>query len=202
MATCRSCDCTDETPCPGGCYWVDPDLCSSCVPLSELTRRSMADSAMPLDLTAESLAQVVGIEAPFHTWLGVHGALCLALRHPQFDSGPAREAVEILVESLEGGFVEHGVLSAEEVALLRNTEQHERALAFQVMGTDRLFITSRAPGAPELCSRCMKPIAEDEVPVRVSEVEGEAGEYRYHPACVGLQGATAQRVVRAHAEGS
>ncbi len=26
--TCRSCRCTGN--CAGGCYWVDPDLCSTC----------------------------------------------------------------------------------------------------------------------------------------------------------------------------
>lgn len=28
---CRVCGCTDEYGCDGGCYWVEPDLCSSCV---------------------------------------------------------------------------------------------------------------------------------------------------------------------------
>jgi hypothetical protein len=27
---CRVCGCTDETPCPGGCFWVAADLCSNC----------------------------------------------------------------------------------------------------------------------------------------------------------------------------
>lgn len=29
---CRVCGCTDKCACDGGCYWVEPDLCSSCVP--------------------------------------------------------------------------------------------------------------------------------------------------------------------------
>jgi len=28
--TCRVCGCTDDMACPGGCYWVEPDLCSRC----------------------------------------------------------------------------------------------------------------------------------------------------------------------------
>gem|GEM_PF-3917795 len=28
--TCRICGCTDDNACPGGCWWVEPDLCSSC----------------------------------------------------------------------------------------------------------------------------------------------------------------------------
>lgn len=27
---CRVCGCTDERACPGGCWWVEPDLCSDC----------------------------------------------------------------------------------------------------------------------------------------------------------------------------
>ena len=27
---CRECCCTDECACPGGCYWVEPGLCSTC----------------------------------------------------------------------------------------------------------------------------------------------------------------------------
>ncbi len=29
--TCRVCGCTDDHACPGGCYWVEEDLCSECV---------------------------------------------------------------------------------------------------------------------------------------------------------------------------
>lgn len=28
---CRVCGCTDSNACEGGCYWVEPDLCSRCV---------------------------------------------------------------------------------------------------------------------------------------------------------------------------
>lgn len=28
---CRVCGCTDDQACEGGCYWVEPDLCSACV---------------------------------------------------------------------------------------------------------------------------------------------------------------------------
>lgn len=27
---CRVCGCTDLYGCPEGCWWVEPDLCSSC----------------------------------------------------------------------------------------------------------------------------------------------------------------------------
>lgn len=28
---CRVCGCTDDHACPGGCYWVEKDLCSACL---------------------------------------------------------------------------------------------------------------------------------------------------------------------------
>lgn len=30
--TCRVCGCTDRRGCPGGCSWVEADLCTRCVP--------------------------------------------------------------------------------------------------------------------------------------------------------------------------
>ncbi|QAT44140.1 hypothetical protein EQM06_09660 [Aminipila luticellarii] len=27
---CRVCGCTQDHACPGGCYWVEDDLCSKC----------------------------------------------------------------------------------------------------------------------------------------------------------------------------
>lgn len=29
---CRVCGCTDNAACPGGCFWVAPELCSKCLP--------------------------------------------------------------------------------------------------------------------------------------------------------------------------
>jgi hypothetical protein len=29
---CYGCGCTDSMACPGGCYWVAPNLCSTCAP--------------------------------------------------------------------------------------------------------------------------------------------------------------------------
>jgi hypothetical protein len=30
VRACRVCGCTDDRACPGGCWWVEADLCSSC----------------------------------------------------------------------------------------------------------------------------------------------------------------------------
>ena len=32
---CRVCGCTWDNACEGGCYWVEPDLCSACADKSE-----------------------------------------------------------------------------------------------------------------------------------------------------------------------
>lgn len=28
---CRGCGCSDNWPCPEGCFWVEDDLCTSCI---------------------------------------------------------------------------------------------------------------------------------------------------------------------------
>lgn len=33
---CRICGCTWNNACPGGCYWVEEDLCSACVDKTDL----------------------------------------------------------------------------------------------------------------------------------------------------------------------
>jgi hypothetical protein len=27
---CRKCGCTRAVPCPGGCFWIEPNLCTNC----------------------------------------------------------------------------------------------------------------------------------------------------------------------------
>lgn len=36
---CRACGCSHHDPCPEGCWWVEPDLCSSCAPPPRPVRR-------------------------------------------------------------------------------------------------------------------------------------------------------------------
>lgn len=35
---CRVCGCTDDYACPGGCYWVEEDLCSKCMDKAKADR--------------------------------------------------------------------------------------------------------------------------------------------------------------------
>ncbi len=39
VRTCRKCGCTDAMACPEGCFWVDEDLCSACVPTPATRKR-------------------------------------------------------------------------------------------------------------------------------------------------------------------
>lgn len=60
--------------------------------------------------------------------------------------------------------------------------------------TDRLFQDSPDTGDPTcLCSRCLRPIPEEVVPIRVFVDKGSGSEYRYHPACLGLTTGPARR---------
>jgi hypothetical protein len=36
VRACRECGCTDDIACPGGCYWVEGDLCSECADHNDL----------------------------------------------------------------------------------------------------------------------------------------------------------------------
>lgn len=31
---CLGCGCNDGDSCPDGCFWVEPEICSNCVPIA------------------------------------------------------------------------------------------------------------------------------------------------------------------------
>jgi len=111
-AWCRACGCTDERACSEGCSWAEPDLCSSCA--------AKALAAHPLILAP------LGVELTMHGWLAVHGNLLLALRHPGND-GSSRELVEDLVSTLEGAFLDAGLLSEAQLEMIHGQQAGERA---------------------------------------------------------------------------
>lgn len=43
LRACRVCGCTELNACPGGCCWVEEDLCSACVPEGEVARDPRTD---------------------------------------------------------------------------------------------------------------------------------------------------------------
>jgi hypothetical protein len=38
IGRCRRCSCTDQRGCCGGCYWIEPTLCSRCARFPERRR--------------------------------------------------------------------------------------------------------------------------------------------------------------------
>lgn len=60
-------------------------------------------------------------------------------------------------------------------------------LKFEIRPTDRFFLDSPYPGDPEcLCSRCLKLIGEDEVPIMFWTQNGKK-KWRYHAVCLGFK---------------
>ena len=68
---CRHCGCTDEVACPDSCFWIEWNLCSSCI-----------DVAKPVQMKID-----IGV--------GMHlvSALQLACRHPDFGGIPRQITV-------------------------------------------------------------------------------------------------------------
>ena len=66
----------------------------------------------------------------------------------------------------------------------------ETRMILKFLPSDKFFRDSPFTGDPRcICSRCCKPIEEDELAVRIFVgKEGEyVGEYRYHPSCIGIK---------------
>ncbi len=101
---CQVCQCSDMAPCPGGCAWVTPGVCSTHLPNAEV----LATTAMALDVTALEL-------------LALHGQLCLALRHPG-NTGASRAVAEAWVESIEALLVDAGALTPALVTVIHQVE--------------------------------------------------------------------------------
>jgi hypothetical protein len=120
---CRECACTDEQGCPEDCSWVEPDLCSSC------QARALAEHPL--------IRAPLAVELPLYVWLGVHGNLLLALRHPEND-GKSRTMVDDVVALLEGAFLDAGLLT--EVQVERMHEQEDEARQRAAAAAPRIII--------------------------------------------------------------
>ncbi len=114
MSRCRACGCTDDHACSEGCFWVEPDLCSSC------QARALANH--PLILAP------LAVELPMHAWLAVHGNLLLALRHPE-NAGSSRTMADDVVALLEGAFLDVGLLTEDAIAGMHRQEEEARERA-------------------------------------------------------------------------
>jgi hypothetical protein len=117
MQTCRTCGCTQEKACPEGCFWIEPDLCSTCA-VAALGPQGLADF-----LTVDA------IEAPRLTWLAVHGNLKLALQHPANQEGHQTTGlVRQFVAELEECLLQVGALTPEMLAMIREDEDAPRII--------------------------------------------------------------------------
>jgi hypothetical protein len=56
--------------------------------------------------------------------MAMHGALCLALRHPQF-TGPTRAMIVTAVKEIGKGLVNAGILTPEQLAETQRIEAEE-----------------------------------------------------------------------------
>ena len=67
MDKCRDCGCTDEHACLGGCYWVEPNLCSACW---RGAMKAMGISDYMLDLAEKQKKKKAGFNSflPPNTW--------------------------------------------------------------------------------------------------------------------------------------
>lgn len=74
-ATCKGCGCTETTPCPGGCGWIAPDMCSSCV-LGGLLAKEIAARSDEDGFSADDLPAVA---AAFLAHLGIDSELAARL---------------------------------------------------------------------------------------------------------------------------
>lgn len=41
LPSCRVCGCTEHAACDRGCWWIEPDLCSSCATLDQVLIHDM-----------------------------------------------------------------------------------------------------------------------------------------------------------------
>ena len=107
--TCRKCGCTDNHACPGGCYWIEPDLCSRCAApgfwmgeTSGVLRPAVMAYLEHRPLTPEHIAALRGylrqwIMAPAwdaNPYAGVEASVWLAKLRARIDWLFTRETIE------------------------------------------------------------------------------------------------------------
>jgi hypothetical protein len=58
---CRSCGCSNLSGCPGGCWWVEDDLCSTCAVAVDVVT---GDSLTADELVGEWSPNAAGVLLP------------------------------------------------------------------------------------------------------------------------------------------
>ena len=79
----------------------------------------------------DAMLEAFSVETNGLTWMAVHGAICLGLRHPGY-RGPSRALILNFALELGRRLVDAGVLTAEELVLVERTEQQESPHGFPV----------------------------------------------------------------------
>lgn len=67
------------------------------------------------------LKKVITVEIDGLTLMGIHGACCLALRHPKF-TGPTRKIILNFINLVEKEMVRTGALTKEDLKYIHRTE--------------------------------------------------------------------------------
>ncbi|PKN06634.1 MAG: hypothetical protein CVU73_15830 [Deltaproteobacteria bacterium HGW-Deltaproteobacteria-8] len=62
--TCRKCGCTETRACPGGCWWVEPDLCSACAPKTSKAKAPRAKRQAKPAPVVEPVITTAPVQAP------------------------------------------------------------------------------------------------------------------------------------------
>ena len=79
--TCRICGCTDDCGCPGGCEWVEEDLCSRCSEIVEEFVATVRNQANNLEDVMNNVDQLVNPED--YQEGGIYGDDCIDLDEDQ-----------------------------------------------------------------------------------------------------------------------
>jgi hypothetical protein len=76
------------------------------------------------NLDREILIRPAVVEADMLTWMGVHGCVLLALKHPEY-TGPSRKIVERFVDGIGKLLVQAGIFSQEEYDALMAADREQ-----------------------------------------------------------------------------
>lgn len=139
---CRECGCTGMDACPGGCSWVEPDLCSACVEGAPI-RIQVADDVDAVAFAGHRLEQQIGQQVwPPTGTVQRDDRTPLALFHALVDEA----VVDQLIEKPAPGFV----TASWSKAFFEFEGMSARRIAFAAV---ELLAGASVPGVDELIGR-------------------------------------------------
>ncbi len=92
----------------------------------ERKKKAWDDARRLADLKGDLLQRetTIPLRISWLSLMGMHGALCLALRHPQF-KGPSRALVATATKKIGKYLVDNGILTSEQLAEAQQLEAEE-----------------------------------------------------------------------------